>query len=151
MVWTGIPQYIIRKERTAQWKQYYHSIFPPTSNSCFKSTVGPSVTNPSSTISPLLKLINQHGTPQLRLMRFKIFTHLWISLFCRIAIRTMMMTNNTDVQEAVIKPLWYSGASTCFQTISGSHAVMTLFIMFILAKTMARSSLSSVQASFAQL
>ena len=52
---------------------------------------------------------------------------------------------------AVIKPLWYCGASTCCHTMSGSHVAMTPTMVFIVASTMARSSVSSVQISLAHL
>lgn len=54
---------------------------------------------------------------------------------------TPVMTMSATLRhEAVIKPLWYCGASTCFQTIRGSQALTMYPIWFMAPMTMARSS-----------
>ena len=63
----------------------------------------------------------------------------------------MRMKLTEPMHDAVMKPLWYCGASTCCHTMSGSHAAMTPTMVFIVASTMARSSVSSVQISLAHL
>ena len=62
-----------------------------------------------------------------------------------------MRRTTAPMADVVMKPLWYSGASICCQTMSGNQVATTLTMLFMVAKTIARSSVSSVQISLAQL
>ena len=59
--------------------------------------------------------------------------------------------NAIEMHVAAIKPVRYMGASVCFQIKSGSQACIAYPISFIEAITRARSSVSSVQISWAHL
>lgn len=74
-----------------------------------------------------------------------------ISLVCKTLVTNATTINMKLKQLTVMYPLRYSGASTCCHTMSGSHACRTYAISFMLAMTMARSSLSCVHISCAHL
>lgn len=74
-----------------------------------------------------------------------------VSFACRNLVVIAVAISRTDKQDTVMKPFWYFGASTCCQTISGSQACSTYAISFMEPITMALSSLSPEQISWAQL
>lgn len=120
--------------------------------------------------------INNHLFAVLRVntvivLVFDTTAYLRISLFCIYRVAKVTAIRRTDRQATVMKPFWYRGAVVCCQTIKGSQAYRaqsqytvwivkwlelfltcrTYAIWFIEPMTIARSSLSSEQISWAHL
>ena len=110
----------------------------------FSSVAFPSSDSPASICASLSFLCNSQ---QGRQFTFRRVTYLSNSLFHKNLTVNAVTIKSAERKVMVMNPFWYCGASTCCQTMSGSQACKTYAISFMLAITMALSSLSSLQIS----